>query len=153
MGTALSILTKGLTRLALCVGLVAVPVAPAAASSWKANEDDALLFDVRVAQYRVGNGVRGYQTDHGVCVDFGDVIMAFDLPLRLDKKSRRATGWLFEESRTFTLDREAETVQIMNNIQRLDVLDIRDVPEGWCVGTKTLSNWLNVEVKADLSNA
>ena len=153
MGTALSLLTKGLTRLALCVGLVAVPVAPAAASSWKANEDDALLFDVRVAQYRVGNGVRGYQTDRGVCVDFGDVIMAFDLPLRLDKKSRRATGWLFEESRTFTLDREAGTVQIMNKIQRLDALDIRDVPEGWCVATKTLSNWLNVEVKADLSNA
>ncbi len=153
MGNALSFLAKGMMRLALCAGLVAVPAVPAAASSWQANEDDALLFDVRVAQFRVGNGVRGYQTDSGVCVDFGDVILAFDLPVRLDKKSRRATGWLFEESRTFTLDREASTVQIMNKIQKLDGADIRDVPEGWCIGTKTLSNWLNVDVKADLSNA
>ena len=152
MRTAISSLANRLFRLALCAGLFAVP-AHEAMASWQPSEDDALLFDVRVAQFRVGNGVRGYQTDTGVCVDFADVIMAFDLPVRLDKKSRRATGWLFEESRTFTLDREADTVQIMNKIQRLDTLDIRDVPEGWCVGTKILSNWLNVEVKADLSNA
>lgn len=139
-------------RLAVVAGLLAVP-ASGAEAAWQPNEDDALLFDVRVGQLRVGNGVRGYQTDSGVCVDLGDVILAFDLPVRLDKKSRRATGWLFEESRTFTLDREANTVQIMNKAQKLGVFDIRDVPEGWCVGTQTLSSWLNVEVTADLSNA
>ncbi len=139
-------------RLAVVAGLLAVP-ASGAEAAWQPNEDDALLFDVRVGQLRVGNGVRGYQTDSGVCVDLGDVILAFDLPVRLDKKSRRATGWLFEETRTFTLDREANTVQIMNKMQKLGALDIHDVPEGWCVGTQTLSSWLNIEVKADLSNA
>jgi hypothetical protein len=139
-------------RLAMIAGLFAVSATEASAS-WQANEDDALLFDVRVGQYRVGNGVRGYQTDTGVCVDMGDVIMAFDLPVRLDKKSRRATGWLFEESRTFTLDREANTVQIMNKNTAVAVADVRDVPEGWCVDAKVLARWLNVDVKADLSNA
>jgi hypothetical protein len=143
---------KKLTGLALIAGLFAVPASEAAAS-WQPNEDDALLFDVRAGQYRVGNGVRGYQTDSGTCVDLGDIIMAFDLPLRLDKKSRRATGWLFEEGRTITIDREANTVQIMNKISQLGASDIRDVPEGWCVSTKQLSAWLNVEVKPDLSNA
>jgi hypothetical protein len=145
-----------LTRLAIIAGLFAVPAAlpvSGAMASWQPNEDDALLFDVRVGQYRVGNGVRGYQTDKDICVDFADIIMAFDLPVRLDKKSRRATGWLFEETRTFTLDRDANTVQIMNKIQQLGQSDIRDVPEGWCVGTKQLSSWLNVEVNPDLSNA
>jgi hypothetical protein len=139
-------------RLAMIAGLFAVSATEANAS-WQPSEDDALLFDVRVGQLRVGNGVRGYQTDTGICVDLGDIIMAFDLPVRLDKKSRRATGWLFEESRTFTLDRDANTVQIMNKNQSLGATDIRDVPEGWCVGTKQLSSWLNVEVKPDLSNA
>ena len=148
----ISTMAKRLTRLALIAGLFAVPISEAAAS-WQPNEDDALLFDVRVGQYRVGNGVRGYQTDNGTCVDLGDIIMAFDLPLRLDKKSRRATGWLFEEGRTITIDREANTVQIMNKIFQLGASDIRDVPEGWCVGTKQLSSWLNVEVKPDLSNS
>jgi hypothetical protein len=141
-----------LLRLAIIAGLFGVSAGEAAAA-WQANEDDALLFDVRVGQYRLGNGVRGYQTDNGICVDLGDAVMAFDLPMRLDKKSRRATGWLFEESRTITLDRDARTVQIMNKSQSLRPGDIHDVPEGWCVDTKVLSHWLNVELKPDLSNA
>ncbi len=144
---------KAATALAVAIGVVTIPVASASAAGWQPNEDDALLFDVRVGQWRVGDGVRGYQTDTGVCVDLADIIMAFDLPLRVDKKSRRATGWLFEESRTFTLDREADIVQIVNKNQTLSETDVRDVPEGWCVDTITLARWLNVEVTADLSNA
>lgn len=139
--------------MAVATGMFALPVASAYAAAWQPNEDDALLFDVRVGQWRVGDGVRGYQTDSGVCVDLADVIIAFDLPLRLDKKSRRATGWLFEESRTFTLDRESRLVQIMNKTSAVAENDVRDVPEGWCVDTKTLATWLNVNIKADLSNA
>ena len=139
--------------MAVATGMFALPVASAYAAAWQPNEDDALLFDVRVGQWRVGDGVRGYQTDSGVCVDLADVIIAFDLPLRLDKKSRRATGWLFEESRTFTLDRESRMVQIMNKTSAVTENDVRDVPEGWCVDTKTLATWLNVNIKADLSNA
>jgi hypothetical protein len=138
---------------AVAAGVLMTPAAPAFASGWKANDDDQLLLDVRVARWRVGDGVRGYQTDKGVCVDFADLIIAFDLPIRLDKKSRRATGWLFEESRTFTLDREANRVQIVNSSAALADGDVYDVPEGWCVDTKVLARWLNVEVTADLSDA
>jgi hypothetical protein len=144
---------KALMALAMATGIATIPVASAHAAGWQANEDDALLFDVRVGQWRVGDGVRGYQTDSGVCVDFADIIIAFDLPVRLDKKSRRATGWLFEEGRTFALDRESSIVQIVNKSQAVAATDVRDVPEGWCVDTDVLARWLNVEVKADLSNA
>ena len=66
-----------------------------ASASWQPKEDDALLFDVRVGQYRVGNGVRGYQTDSGICVDLGDVIMAFDLPVGSTKsRAARLAGCL-----------------------------------------------------------
>ena len=153
MRTLLHKAVKAMTALAVAAGIVTIPVASVRAASWQPNEDDALLFDVRVGQWRVGEGVRGYQTDSGVCVDFADIIIAFDLPVRLDKKSRRATGWLFEESRTFTLDRESNIVQIVNRNQPVSAGDVRDVPEGWCVDTKILASWLNVEVKADLSNA
>lgn len=144
---------KALTAMAVATGFITLPVASARAAGWQASEDDALLFDVRVGQWRVGDGVRGYQTDGGVCVDLADIIIAFDLPVRLDKKSRRATGWLFEESRTFTLDRESNIVQIVNKSQAVGSNDIRDVPEGWCVDTRALASWLNVEINADLSNA
>lgn len=130
------------------------PVVPAfAQNGWNANDDDQLLLDVRVGKYRVGDGVRGYQTNAGICVDLADIIIAFDLPVRLDKKSRRATGWLFEESRTFTLDREAGRVQIMNKSSTLAASDIYDTPEGWCVDSKALSRWLDVALVPDLSEA
>lgn len=144
---------KALIALAVAVGISSIPAAPVYAAGWQANEDEALLFDVRVGQWRVGDGVRGYRTGTGVCVDFADVIMAFDLPIRLDKKSRRATGWLFEENRTFTLDRVSNIVQIMNKSQAITAEDIYDVPEGWCVDSKSLERWLNVEIQTDLSNA
>lgn len=159
MGIFLHKAAKAFTAMAVATGIVMMPVAPAFArtgavsGTWTANEDDALLFDVRVGQWRVGDGVRGYQTDTGVCIDLADTIMAFDLPIRLDKKSRRATGWLFEESRTFTLDRESNQVQIMNKIQNISAKDVRDVPEGWCVDVDTLAQWLNVDLKVDQSNA
>ena len=153
MGKILHTAAKALTAFAVATGIVAMPVAPAFAAGWQPSEDDALLFDVRVGQWRVGDGVRGYQTDSGICIDFADTIMAFDLPVRIDKKSRRATGWLFEENRTFTLDRESRQVQIMNKMTDLGPTDVRDVPEGWCIDVEVMAKWLNVNLKVDQSNA
>jgi hypothetical protein len=139
---------------AVLIGAAALlPLGSANAQNWKPNDDDSVLLDVRSGKYQIGNGVRGYQTPQGTCVDLADVIMAFDLPVRLDKKSRRATGWLFEEARLITIDRDQNRVQIMNKSSELAASDIIDAPEGWCVDTKSLARWLNVDLKADLSNA
>jgi hypothetical protein len=132
--------------------LCGVPAAQAA-SVWTANPDDALLFDVRLGQYRLGEGVRGYQTPEGSCLDLADVIIALDVPIRLDKKLRRATGWVFEERRTVVIDREAATVQIMNNIAKISQTDIYDTPEGWCVASAKLSAWFGVTLEVDQGNA
>lgn len=123
------------------------------ASTWEANDDDALLFDIRSGKYRLGDGVRGYQTSTGVCVDFADMVIALDLPIRLDKKSRRATGWLFNETKTIVVDRDQAIVQIVNKRIKIAADDIYDVPEGWCVNIDKLSIWLDLELTADLSNA
>ena len=145
---------KALAILALAAGTLSVPAAPAYADTgWKANEEDALLLDIRSTSYRIGDGVRGYSTPGGVCIDLADTIMSLDLPIRLDKKSRRATGWLFDEARTFTLDREQNRVQIVNKTEAITPTMVYDTPEGWCVETKALARWLNVDLNVDLSNA
>jgi hypothetical protein len=137
----------------VAIGALGQPALARADAVWKPNADDAVLFELRLGQYRLGDGVRGYQTPAGVCVDMADMVMALDLPVRVDKKLRRATGWMFNESRTLTLDREANTVQIVNKTTKLPAGAIYDAPEGWCVATPQLSSWLGVALNPDLSNA
>ncbi|ABF54565.1 MSCRAMM family protein [Sphingopyxis alaskensis] len=120
---------------------------------WTPNEDDSWLFDIRSGRYRLGDGVRGYQTPQGICVDLGDVVLALDLAVRVDKKLRRATGWVFDERRSLTIDRETGEVQAGSARYRLDATTIRDTAAGWCVDLDSLNQWLGVPLAADLSNA
>ena len=160
MGQRHNILGRGFDALVKAAGITAISAAslflapPAlAASEWTASDDDALLFDLRSGKYRLGDGVRGYQTDAGICVDLADMIMAMDIPLRLDKKSRRATGWIFSETQTLTIDRDSNMVQKVNTKAKLQAGQIHDVPEGWCVDVKSLADWFDVKFVPDLSNA
>ena len=99
--------------------LLGAAQAAAQSTTYSPSQDDAVLMQFQVGPYRVGGELRGYQTPDGVCVDLADVIQSLDLPVRHDKKSRRATGWLFAEDQTFTLDRDSNTVQIMNKTSPL----------------------------------
>lgn len=122
-------------------------------ASWQANDDDFLFLQLVIKNYKLTYDVRGYQTDKGICLDLADVIQSLDLPIRIDKKSRRATGWLFSEDQQFTLDRDAKTVQNMNTGRAPVSGDIYDTPEGWCVQTDALSQWFGITFKPDLYNA
>lgn len=126
--------------------------APARAEGWRANDDDSLLLELRSGQFRLGEPMRGYQTPSGVCVDFADLIQALDLPVRLDKKSRRATGWLFAEDQRLVIDRDANTVQTVNGGRAIGANAIQDTPEGWCISLSALSQWMGVRFKPDLGN-
>ncbi|MBJ7502065.1 MAG: carboxypeptidase regulatory-like domain-containing protein [Sphingopyxis sp.] len=134
-------------------GAVEARPVPLAADNWMPNEDDSWLFDVRSGQYRLGDGVRGYQTPQGICVDLGDVVLALDLAVRVDRKLRRATGWVFDERRSLTIDRDAGEVRAGSQGFRLGATTIRDTAAGWCVDLDSLNQWLGVPLAADLSNA
>lgn len=129
------------------------PEVSVAAGEWTPNEDDGWLFDLRSGPYRIGDGVRGYQTPQGVCVDLADMVLALDLAVRVDKKLRRATGWVFDERRSLTIDRDAGAVRAASRSFSLSSTAIRDTPAGWCVDLAQLGQWLDVPIVADLPNS
>lgn len=158
----LTLLRGGLIGLAVLFGAHVVdaapvptpaPLSPSPTASWHPNSDDALLYDVRIAQYRLGDGVRGYATPQGSCVDLGDMILALDIPVRLDKKSRRAIGWAFQEDHIIAIDRDAGTVQIGNVRTKFAATTLIDTPEGWCVLVPDLAHWLGLKISDDRNNA
>ena len=152
----LSALAAGLALAGLVPsGAQAVEKTPIASvpDGWAPNEEDRWLFDLRSGQYRLGDGVRGYQTPQGICVDLNDMVLALDLAVRVDKKLRRATGWVFDERRSLLIDREAGEVRAGSQSFRIAAAEIRDTSAGWCVDLDSLNQWLGVPIVADLSNA
>lgn len=139
------------------VGAMATEAARAAPppddDGWRANEDDQWLFDLRSGQYRLGDGVRGYQTPQGMCVDLADMVIGLDLAVRVDKKLRRATGWVFDERRQLVIDRDSGQVRVGSRSYKITPQAIRDTPEGWCVQVNQLSQWLELPLVVDQGNA
>jgi hypothetical protein len=139
------------------VGALAVEVGaappPPDDDGWRASTDDQWLFDLRSGQYQLGDGVRGYQTPQGMCVDLADMVMALDLPVRVDKKLRRATGWVFDERRELVIDRDAGQARVGSRSYKITAQTIRDTPEGWCVQVSKLAEWLELPLVVDQSNA
>ena len=90
--------------LALCAGGVGastpeLTAAPAQAKlSWKADPDDQYLLDVNIRQLRLGDGVRAYNTPEGTCVVLGDFLTTLDVPMRIDRAAKKASGWAFKET-------------------------------------------------------
>ncbi len=125
----------------------------AAAQGYTPTEDDAVLLQMQVKSYRLLNEIRGYQTPDGVCVDLADVIQSLDLPIRLDRKSRRATGWIFAEGQTLTIERDSNTVQIVNNERPLQPGELYDTPEGWCIDSDALGGWFGVSFAVNLRDS
>ena len=141
-------------RRAVALGATAFAVwaGPAHAEAWQPSADDALLLELHSGQYKIGEALRGYQTPDGVCVDFADLVQALDLPMRVDKKSRRATGWLFAEDQRLTIDRDSNIVQNVNGAHQIAAKAIHDTPEGWCMDLATLSDWMGVTLKPELAS-
>src|SRR5690606_20447152 len=139
--------------LAAAAALCLSDSALAQASAFTPAEEDFVLLQMNVKKYRLLNDIRGYQTPDGVCVDFADVIQALDLPIRLDKKSRRATGWIFAEDQALKIERDSNTVQIMNTSRLLQPGELYDTPEGWCVDTTALGGWFGVTLTPNLRDS
>ncbi len=131
----------------------AAPTQPLSDRDWQPDPEEQWLFDLRTDRFSLGQGIRGYARGADTCLDLGDMIRALDLPIRINRELRRATGWAFDERRTLLIDREAGRVEVASNVIRLAAGDIIDTPEGWCVRPQLLASWLGVTLNVDLSNS
>jgi len=127
--------------------------AQAESAAWEPNPDDSLLFDVHLGEYRLGDGVRGYQTPGSICIDLADTIAALDVPVSIDEDANRAEGWAFNEENQIVIDRNRGRIRFGEVSENLPDGVIYDTPEGWCVATQALAGWLGITMEADMRNA
>jgi hypothetical protein len=114
---------------------------------WAADPDDQFLLDVKLHQYRLGDGVRAYKTPEGTCIVFGDFLKTLDVPMKIDLMAKKASGWAFKESNRISIDVGAGKVDYGGKSEDLAKSAIRETPEGWCVDSVALSRWFGIGVK------
>jgi len=135
-----------LAAAAFLTGFGAVAATPVT-DGWAADPDDQFLLDVKLHQYRLGDGVRAYNTPEGTCVVFGDFLTTLDVPMRIDLTARKATGWAFKEKNRISIDVGAGKVEYGGNSEALAKGTVRETPEGWCVDSSALARWFGIGVK------
>ncbi|MCY7339609.1 MAG: hypothetical protein LH465_06615 [Sphingomonas bacterium] len=135
-----------LAALALA-GALASHASAADKDGFKLDPDSQYMLDVNIRQLRLGDGVRGYPTPEGSCVILGDMATVLDVPLAVDLKAQKATGWAFREDYPIAIDATARTVRFGKQHEPLDPTAVRLAPEGWCVDSAALGRWLGIEVK------
>jgi hypothetical protein len=114
---------------------------------WAADPDAQFLLDVRLHQYRLGDGVRAYNTPEGTCIVFGDFLTTLDVPMKIDLEAKKASGWAFKESNKIAIDVGSHSVSYGGKSEALATTDVRETPEGWCVDSAALSRWFGLDVK------
>ena len=155
-------LSKGLARgllaalmmPALVVGSVsdAASASPPVAKAWTADPDDQFVLEVNIRQLRLGDGVRAYGTPEGTCVILGDFLTTLDLPLRVDLKAKRATGWAFRESNRIDVDLvSGRATYGAGQSEMMSSGTVRQTSDGWCVQTDALARWFGIGVKPSLA--
>src|SRR5689334_5498336 len=140
-------LRKALLLLALSAGGVGASAPAPTAAAWTANPDDQFVLDVDIHQYRLGDGVRAYNTPEGTCVVLGDFLTALDVPMHIDLSAKKASGWAFKESNTITIDYGGLTAKYGTKSEPIAAGTIRETPDGWCVQTSALTRWFGIGVK------
>lgn len=134
----------------VAAGLLAAVGAYAATpvtDGWAADPDEQFLLDVKLRQYRLGDGVRAYATPEGTCVVFGDFLATLDVPMKLDLSAKKASGWAFKENHNISIDLGAGKVEYGGNSEVLAGNAIRETPEGWCIDSVALTRWFGIGVK------
>lgn len=124
----------------------AVAAAPVT-DHWAADPDDQFLLDVKLHQYRLGDGVRAYNTPEGTCIIFGDFLTTLDVPMKIDLAAKKASGWAFKENNRISIDAGASRVDYAGKSEVLAKTAIRETPEGWCVDSAALGRWFGIGVK------
>ncbi len=114
---------------------------------WSADPDDQFLLDVKLRQYRIGDGVRAYHTPDGTCVVFGDFLTTLDVPMKIDLTARKASGWAFRETNTISIDAGSGRVEYAGKAEAIAKGAVRETPEGWCIDSKALARWFGLGVR------
>jgi hypothetical protein len=125
----------------------------AAARVAGAQPEEALnlvLLEVRLDQYLVSDSIAGYQIGNDVFLPLGELSKLLTIAIRTQPAEGRASGYVLDEGRGFSLDvaQRIVTLSDQREVLDLDLVKLRD--DDIYVASRLLARWLPAGLEVDL---
>ena len=117
------------------------------------QEEEVLLFALRLDQATLSNTFPGFAARDGMLVPLGELCRLLDLAIQADPNRGRAEGFFIEEKHRFSLDVMAGTVLVDGRSQTFDRSRVELHPDDIYVDTRLIAVWLPLELQVARRNA
>ena len=109
------------------------------------------LLELHIGPYNLQDLVAAYQFRDMVMVPVGSLAELIDLAVTVDRGNNTASGFVFREDRTFSLDVERSEVIINGKLSKFDPerIAVRELDDIY-VDSRLLSKWLPLNIEVDL---
>ena len=146
--------TLPLWKLAIALlGFLLAPYACAQDSAVRPNDaPNLVLLEVRLDQHLVSDSVAAYQFGNDVLLPLGELSKLLTIAIRTQPTEGRASGYVLDEQRGFSLDVNHGEVTINNQRETLDRALVKLEADDIYVASRLLSRWLPVDLDVELSS-
>ncbi|SFD77664.1 carboxypeptidase-like regulatory domain-containing protein [Massilia yuzhufengensis] len=131
-----------------------LPVLPpgAAAAPSPASETNLVLLEVRLGNQVLSDAVNGYEIGRDVFLPLGEMARLLTLAIRVSPGEGRASGYILQEKRGFSLDVPGRVLEVAGKREDIDRAQFKLYPDEIYVASKLLARLLPVDLELDMSN-
>jgi hypothetical protein len=146
---------RPLARAVLCALCALAPARLAWAQPMATHQSRAanlLVLEVRLDQQLLSDGMTAFQYGDDVYLPLGDLARLLTIAITTQPVEGRASGFVLNEARTFSLNVPERQVSLAGREEALDRSQFKLQQDDIYVASKLLSRWLPVDLDVDMSS-
>ena len=147
LGLALPLLVAAALAAPAFAAAPAVPARPA-----QGPESNLLLFEVRLGDQVLSDAVTAYQIGKDVYLPLGEMARLLTLAIRVTPGEGKASGYILQEERGFSLDVPGREINIAGRQEALDRSQVKLQADEIYAASRLLTRWLPVDFDVDMSS-
>jgi len=148
-----TLIVTPLCALAFTLAPALLPAPGARAQGFGAQPQDApnlVLLEVRLEQYLLSESLTAYQFGDDVFLPLGELSKLLTIAIRTQPAEGRASGYVLDEQRGFSLDVNRREVTINDQRETIDGALVKLRSDDIYVASRLLSRWLPATLEVDM---
>lgn len=113
---------------------------------------DLLLFEVRLGQEVLSDALAAYRYGGDIYLPLGELSKLLTIAISTEPVAGRASGYVLDEQRSFSLDVLERKVSIAGRLESVDRAQFKLQHDDIYVASRLLARWLPVDLGVDMSS-